>query len=346
MKTESKRIVQALIVIMLAIVMIVQIRYENNKEFNDEYINAKTNTTGTKISVYMGSDNKLKYTVEKMNIQCDNKEYIEINNFDWLKSDIDTDCTEYSIKNKKYSIDKDTELKTISINKDFAYVEYANKQNNANKEVLICRSKPSDIDTSGFERINFRFFENTTSIADKTYKNSFNDSFLMINESLGGGSLNNKTLRDVSDSIENDAKVSKKTENINIEFAGLQSLDVSSISEFEDNTQIKYNRDDDVLRISNENNEELLIFDVYNEAVGCRAEDLLKTSIDDRVFINKGFDDEESNGYNTFAILADNNIYGFKTSNREMVYEVLKSLGVTPKQLLVDTVQSVIEKGK
>lgn len=399
-RVKLNRFVQSLVVIAFGLFLaFYSCYYIEMERFNNEYKEAinNGNKAQTVISVRMdNSNNKLDYSVDKVNIHNTNGQYTEVNDFKWLKSDIDTDYDKYSINNKDYTIDKKTGLKTLVINDEYVYIEYANNQGNANKEMLLSCAKPIDVDTSGLQSKTLRFYEKSNPIAIKSYTNSFNDSFLMMNESLGGGELNIRTLKDTIDSVESNIKVADNKDDIILKFEGLQDLNLNQLKSIGDNIKIEYNSTEGVMKITGtatteqtaetkavegetetnkkdtetekvseqtteksektpeksektpskidkDTENEILISDINNKAIGSKAENFLETNLDN-VFISKKFDDESSSEYNTFAVLSGTNLYTFKTSTREMVYEILKGLGITPKQIVIDKVQSVIQK--
>lgn len=392
-RVKINRFMQSLVVIAFGLFLaFYSCYYIEMERFNNEYKEAinNGNKAQTVISVRMdNSNNKLDYSVDKVNIHNTNGQYTEVNDFKWLKSDIDTNYDKYSIDNKDYTIDKKTGLKTLVINDEYVYIEYANNQGNANKEMLLSCAKPIDVDTSGLQSKTLRFYEKSNPIAIKSYTNSFNDSFLMMNESLGGGELNIRTLKDTIDSVESNIKVADNKDDIILKFESLQDLNLNKLKSIGDNIKIEYNSTKGVMKITGtatteqtaetkavegetetnkkdtetvkdseqateksektpskidkDTENEILISDINNEAIGSKAENFLETNLDN-VFISKKFDDESSSEYNTFAVLSGTNLYTFKTSTREMVYEILKGLGITPKQIVIDKVQSVIQK--
>ena len=392
-RVKINRFMQSLVVIAFGLFLaFYSCYYIEMERFNNEYKEAinNGNKAQTVISVRMNnSNNKLDYSVDKVNIHNTNGQYTEVNDFKWLKSDIDTNYDKYSIDNKDYTIDKKTGLKTLVINDEYVYIEYANNQGNANKEMLLSCAKPIDVDTSGLQSKTLRFYEKSNPIAIKSYTNSFNDSFIMMNESLGGGELNIRTLKDTIDSVESNIKVADNKDDIILKFESLQDLNLNKLKSIGDNIKIEYNSTKGVMKITGtatteqtaetkavegetetnkkdtetgkdseqateksektpskidkDTENEILISDINNEAIGSKAENFLETNLDN-VFISKKFDDESSSEYNTFAVLSGTNLYTFKTSTREMVYEILKGLGITPKQIVIDKVQSVIQK--
>lgn len=342
-----KRIVQALLVLIFLFAILFYCGYYMEiSNFNKEYKESVCETTQTKISIDMNTESKLlECEVVSASILGENNIYTEINNFDWVKSDVDTDYDSYNIEDKECILERNLDLSSLIINESYMYIEYANKDKNANKEIIFCSTKPLDIDTSDIQKQTLRFFEKSNPIMIKSYVNSFNNSFLMTNEAIGGGELNIDTLEKEINNIESNMKTSEKCDGFILELCRLGSLNIKQLSEFKDSPQVMYNSSDGILRIGNKNMNEnsLYLFSIYNEKLGIKPEDLLETCID-KVFIHKQFDDKNSIGYNTFVVLTENNLYCFKAANRELVLEVLDNLGFDSSLLTIDKIQSVIRK--
>lgn len=342
-----KKVVQTLVVLVFLFVMLFYCGYYIEiQDFNKDYQESVCEATQTKISINMNSESKLlEYEVVSASILGENNIYTELNNFDWVKSDIDTNYDKYNIEDKEYILERNTDLSSLIINDSYMYIEYANKDRNANKEMILCSTKPLDIDTSSIQKQTLRFFEKSNPIMIKSYVNSFNNSFLMTNEAIGGGELNIDTLEEKINSIEGQMTTSEKCSGFTLEFCELGSLDIKQLNKFKDSPQVIYNSSDGVLRIGNKNMNEnsLYIFSIYNEKLGIKPEDLLETNIN-KVYIHKQFDDENSTGYNTFVILTENNLYCFKAASRELVLEVLDSFNFDSSLLTIGKIQSVIRK--
>lgn len=342
-----KRIIQASVVLIFLFAMLFYCGYYMEiSNFNKEYQESVCETTQTKINISMNTESKLlEYEVVSASILGENNIYTEINNFDWVKSDIDTNYDKYNIEDKEYILEKNIDLSSLIINDSYMYIEYANEDKNANKEIILCSAKPLDIDTSDIQKQTLRFFEKSNPIMIKSYVNSFNNSFLMVNEAIGGGELNIDTLEKEINNIESEMTTSEKCDGFILELCELGSLNIKQLNEFKDSPQVMYNSSDGILRIGNKNMNEnsLYIFSIYNEKLGIKPEDLLETNID-KVFIHKQFDDENSTGYNTFVVLTENNLYCFKATNRDLVLEVLDNLGFDSSLLTIDKIQSVIRK--
>lgn len=345
-KEYNKRFIQACVLAVLAILMLIySIYYIDVVKFNESYNNSICSETQTKINIFIDEESNTIYCdVDSTSVKSTDEVYIEINNLEWLKSGIDTVYNSYNIDGKEYKIDNKTRLKSLVLNEAYAYIEYANVNNNANKEVMLCSAKPLDVDLTGLSKKTLRFFEKSNPIMVKSYVNSFNNSFLMLSESIGGGELNIKTLEGEINKIENTMRTSQNKSSFIVEIKGIGILDLSKLSSVWSSPQVVYKESDSVVRIVNKetNNECLYIYSIYNNKMGLNPGDLLETELEN-VFIHKQFDDEDSNGFCTFVILSDNNIYCFKAINRDLVIEVLGQLGIDYSKLTIDKIQSVIK---
>lgn len=340
-----KRIAQATVILAIMIAMIIYCGYVMDiQNFNKEYKESICNSTKTEIDIHMDKESKLlNYELKSASVLGENNMYTEINNFDWIKSDIDTDYDSYNIDNKEFKLGKEVALSSLVINDTYTYIEYTNENKSANKEILLCASKPVDVDTTDIQKKTLRFFEKSNPIMIKSYINSFNNSFLMVNESLGGGELNINTLESTVYDIEDQMKTANRQNGFIVNLDELGTLD---ITKFEKSPRVDYNSSDGVLRVTDKDSSNAIyVFSIYNDAMGINPEDLLETNIDN-VYIHKQFDDNESAGYNTFAILTNNNMYCFKTNSKELAFQVLNELGFESESLVIDKIQSVIRKTK
>lgn len=340
-----KRIAQATVILAIMIAMIIYCGYVMDiQNFNKEYKESICNSTKTEIDVHMDKESKLlNYELKSVSILGENNMYTEVNNFDWIKSNIDTDYDRYNINNKEFKLGKNVGLSSLVISNTYAYIEYTNENKSANKEILLCASKPVDVDTTDIQKKTLRFFEKSNPIMIKSYINSFNNSFLMVNESLGGGELNINTLENTVYDIEDQMKTANRQNGFIIT---LDELGILDITKFEKSPRVDYNSSDGVLRVTDKDSSNAMyVFSIYNDAMGINPEDLLETNIDN-VYIHKQFDDNESAGYNTFAILTNNNMYCFKTNSKELAFQVLNELGFESESLVIDKIQSVIRKTK
>lgn len=341
-----KKIAITLVTIVIAIVGLVAITYNNELDsFNEEYEKTLSANTSTVIEINIGEDTKqIDCNLVKVSIQNDNGLYTEMNDFSFVDSNIDTVYDKYSIDGTEYIIDKQPKLHSLLLNNKYMYVEYTNTNKNANKEIIFCSDKPLNIDLTGLNKKTLRFFEKSNPIMVKGYVNSFNNSFLMVNEALGGGELSIDTLENEILNIESTMKTSQNNKGIILNIGNLASLNLSELSILGDSPQIVYKETDKVLRVSHKeiNSDYLYIYSIYENIMGLNPEDLLQTNIEN-VFIHKQFDSEESAGFCTFAILDGDNIYCFKTVNRDLALEVLEQLGLDSSQFTIDKIQSVIK---
>ena len=341
-----KRIAQAGAVLAFLLIMVVYTSYiAEMTKFNKEYNNSICESTQTKIKLYIDDNDKLlNCDVNSVSVSGNNGKYNEIKDFSWVTSDIDTNYDKYDIDGRECELGKETRLNSLIVCDSYMYMEFANSNKNANKEIIFSSSKPLDINLSGLSKKTLRFFEKSNPVMVKGYVNSFNDSFLMLSETIGGGELNISTIQDKIQLIENNIRISDNKSGFLLEINGVGSLDLSKLTFVSDSPQVIYKLDDGVLRINNKvtNSDYLYVYSIHDNNMGLNPEDLLETSLEN-VFIHKQFDDEGNNGYCTFAIIGDNNIYCFKAVNKDVVLEVLEQLGLDSNQLSINKIQSVIK---
>ena len=341
-----KRIAQAGAVLAFLLIMVVYATYISEMtKFNKEYNNSICESTQTKIKLYIDENDKLlNCDVNSVSVSGNNGKYNEIKDFSWVTSNIDTNYDKYDIDGRECELGKETRLNSLIVCDSYMYMEFANSNKNANKEIIFSSSKPLDINLSGLSKKTLRFFEKSNPVMVKGYVNSFNDSFLMLSETIGGGELNISTIQDKIQVIENNIRISDNKSVFLLEINGVGSLDLSKLTFVSDSPQVIYKLDDGVLRINNKvtNSDFLYVYSIHDNNMGLNPEDLLETSLEN-VFIHKQFDDENNNGYCTFAIIGDNNIYCFKAVNRDVVLEVLEQFGLDSSQLSINKIQSVIK---
>jgi hypothetical protein len=378
-------IIKAIIVLMvLSLIIYATIYNQLNGKFADSEKEAAVSSSGTVLNISMNSANKLEYNVksvvvynelneenndntedsseielENLGENEDNSEtesnnnseveniYTELNNINWVGTDIDCDSESYSIDGVETSISKETSLNTIVLNSTYFYIEFINNENNAIKEILFSAAKPDDVDTSDIQKQSIRYFESSNPVVDKAYTNSYNNSFLMLTERIGGGELTVTTLKNEIDYLESNMKVAGVNNGITLEFNELGNVNLSNFNELGNKAQVIYSAADDVLRISNreDNIDYMYIFSIDNEKIGCNATDLVETDTEN-VYITKTFDDSESSNYRTLAIATENSLYCIKFN--EDYYESLKNelfeqLGIDSSDLKIKTIQSVIK---
>ena len=258
---------------------------------------------------------------------------------EWISTNIDTNSDSYLINNNKYIISNKTHVGVIDLAYDMVYIQYVNDENTASKEIIFCNSKPNNIDLNGIQKKGNRYFEKINILNAKAYINSYNNSFIMLTESLSGGNLTLRSLENTLNDIENSIECSViENQNMTINIDELGTLNVCNIPEVSNNPEILYNSDNGVIRVRNksENIDYIYIFGINNEAMGIYIEDLVETTTD-RLFVHKEFDNPESIGYKTFAIKTDNNLYCFKLN--EVNYKTLQEEIFTELKMNVDKIE-------
>ena len=258
---------------------------------------------------------------------------------EWISTNIDTNSDSYLINNNKYIISNKTHVGVIDLAYDMVYIQYVNDEKTASKEIIFCNSKPNNIDLNGIQKKGNRYFEKINILNAKAYINSYNNSFIMLTESLSGGNLTLRSLENTLNDIENSIECSViENQNMTINIDELGTLNVCNIPEVSNNPEILYNSDNGVIRVRNksENIDYIYIFGINNEAMGIYIEDLVETTTD-RLFVHKEFDNPESIGYKTFAIKTDNNLYCFKLN--EVNYKTLQEEIFTELKMNVDKIE-------
>lgn len=258
---------------------------------------------------------------------------------EWISTNIDTNSDSYLINNNKYMVSNETHIGIIDLSYDMVYIQYVNDEKTASKEIIFCNSKPNNIDLNGIQKKGNRYFEKINILNAKAYINSYNNSFIMLTESLSGGNLTLRSLENTLNDIENSIECSViENQNMTINIDELGTLNVCNIPEVSNNPEILYNSDNGVIRVRNksENIDYIYIFGINNEAMGIYIEDLVETTTD-RLFVHKEFDNPESIGYKTFAIKTDNNLYCFKLN--EVNYKTLQEEIFTELKMNVDKIE-------
>lgn len=292
--------------------------------------------------------NKLVYNVDKVAINSNNNEYLNLSNLAWLRLDIDTNSEQYEIDGKTYALSKKTFLKTFDIKQDSVYLQYSNNESTALKELIISKEVPS-IDTKSLQTQG-RFKESANPIKIRTTANSFNDSFIMVVEALAGGSLSIESLKPQIRIIESQMSKSVDTEGIKVNLEELGTLNLDSFDELKTSPELIYNEDDGVLRLRNssENIDYIYISSIDNETIGCMSNDLLATT-NDKLFVHIDYDDIDSIGYKTFALKTDTNLYVFKLNklaHDSLQKELFNQLGIDVDKVEIKTIQTVIINDK
>lgn len=264
---------------------------------------------------------------------------ISMNEPKWISTNIDTNSDSYLINSNEYTISNETHIGIIDLSYDRAYIQYVNDEKTASKELILCNSKPNNIDLNGIQKKGNRYFEKINILNAKAYINSYNDSFIMLTESLSGGNLTLRSLENTLNDIENNIECSVvENQNMTINIDELGTLNICNISEVSNNPEILYNSDNGVVRVRNksENIDYIYIFGINNETMGIYIEDLVETTTD-KLFVHKEFDNPESVGYKTFAIKTDNNLYCFKLN--EINYKTLQEELFTELKINIDKIE-------
>lgn len=305
-----------------------------------------TDKTSTIVSIHMNSENKLEYNLESIVLNTD-KHKIKLGNFSWVRGNIDSDNNSYLINGTEHSISNETSLDAFNIKDKYVYITYSNKENTANKELLVAATKPTDLNIEGLNKKHVRFKEKSNPIQVTTTANSYNDIFIMMNESLAGGELNVDSFKQNIIQFESRMLSAKEYEGIKLSLAGIGYIDLSKLESVSESPELSYNRVDDVLQIRNsaDNITYMYISSINNEYIGCNAEDLIATD-KDNLYIHYNFDKPDKVGYKTFAIMADNNLYCIKLNelaSEAMQNNLFKQLGINDNSIEIKKIQRVVD---
>lgn len=300
----------------------------------------------TSVNIKMNNDTSIEYTVKKISLNS-NDCALTVNNLAWITEDIETDINKYVVNEKEFNISNKMMLNSMKINNSMAYIEYNNAESTASKEIIFSVNKPKEIDTSKIQKINGRFFESSNPIQIKSYLNSYEKSFLMTVETLAGGKLTDKSLSNKLNSIESTMVKSNKIDKTTVlYFDELNKLDIGLIPELGESHELEYTRQDDVLRVHNNINDVdyIYISSINNDIIGCKPEDLIETTTKG-LYIHKDFDRSGYNGYKTFGLKTDNNLYimKFNSDYYDAIYlNVLKQLGYGVDSIEINKIQNVV----
>lgn len=307
----------------------------------------KLNDTKSMINITMNKkDNSLIYNVVEVAVENNNNKFTGLTNLSWLNKDIDTSTKSYEIEGKKHKISKKSELSQLKINKNIVYLEYANRQDTANKELILAKEEPTVIDTKDMSRINRRFKEKSNPIQVKTKANSYNNMFIMLTETLAGGNLDIKSLKNEIVNIEGWLGESEKYNGIVLKFDEAGEINLSLIDELKEAPEIIYNRENDIMAVRNEaeNIDYFYISKINNDKFGCYAENLIATT-NENIFVHEDYDKEDSIGYKTFALKTDNNLYCIRLAeiaHKSLQLNIYKQLGIKSDKIEIKKIQSVI----
>lgn len=303
----------------------------------------------TILHINMNDSNKLQFKLEKLCIENNiynnktgqsSKAYTTLSNFNWLRNDLNTDLTNYNIDGADYTIDKETELEEFIITEQYGYIKYTNKEFNGAKEIIFSESKPVNMNTSMIQKKDSRKYEYVTPINIQSYVNSYNDSFLMLKETIGGGKLNIETLLNQIEYMEKSAVISDNTNGIKIELEGLGDYYIKNETE-DKNIGLVYKSGVLVMRDMLNEQDLMYITSIDNKVVGCYKQDLLETTTDG-IYVTANYNKEDTSGYNTIAIIAGNNLYVVKFVDEQIKEDFTKQLGLELKGLKINTIQEII----
>ena len=304
-------------------------------------------STQSTIEISMNKkDNSLDYNIVELAIQNKKENYFGLNNTDWLKSSIDTSTKEYKIGENTYKVSNKTYLKQLKINRDFIYLEYANKEDTASKELILAKEESNTLNTNDMKRINRRFKEKSNPIQVKTKANSYENMFIMLTETLAGGKLDITSLKNKIVNIESCLRESEKYDGIVLKFKELGEIKLSNIDEIKESPEVAYNKQTDIMAVRNssENIDYFYISKINNENFGCYAENLIATT-NENIFVHEDYDNPESIGYKTFALKTDNCLYCIRLAeiaHESLQLNIYKQLGIKTTKIELKKVQPVI----
>lgn len=300
----------------------------------------------TYLNVGMYNDtNLLSVSIPEVSIKTNDNNYIGINYIDWISTDIDTNSEKYIIADTEYNISKNTILNNLILTDSLIYQEYKNSEETANKEFYLSTNKPTDIDTTGFKSVTNRFYEKSSLLSIKAFTNSYHNTFLFVQENLGGGELTIQTLEAKISNWESKMYESNQYDGIIINLEEFKELHLKKLS---NTTGVKYNATGNIISVydAESNIDYFYISSIDNESFGCYREELLGTA-DENIYLTYEFDNESDIDYLTFGIKTDNNLYVIKINPqfKDLVTEWFKS--ETGKDIIntdVSKVQRVIYK--
>lgn len=344
----KNNIENAIILVLTSIVLIVYIAISDDSLPVSNNINK--NSVSTVVEVSMNKENDLEYNIKSLCVEQNsndtgiNSKYTQINNIDWIKGNIDTDTNKYNIDNKEYTIENNTKLHSLMLSKKHNYIEYTNDSVTASKELIFSFTKPSDIDLTNIQKQSTRYFESANQLNIKSYINSFNNSFIMLKESIGGGELNINTLKNVYNTTEETINTSDKYDGIKIRLKGLNEISLISLDGFGESSKIVYDSSTKVFRVINEEDDSkyFYIAPANNNIIDSYPDKFLESTINN-IYVHKDYNNDKADGYKTIAITAENQLYCMKFSDSSIEEQVLEQLGININTLEISKVQSVVE---
>jgi len=337
------RIISALAVIFILLIPLIVCSNNEKDKLPEKNVLSSSETV---LNVSMNNaTNLLDVKLVKLCIETpiiDNKtgekteQYTTLSNFIWVRNNLNTEINKYNIDNKDYTIEKETQLEKFIINRQYGYIKYTNAGDNGTKEMMFSSTKPVNVDTSNIQKITNRSFEYATPVNIQSYINSYNNSFIMISEKIGGGKLSIETLLNQLKYIENSAIISDNSVGISINFDGLGKYIIDN-----KDTELIYSKGVLALRNIEDKSELLYVTSIDNEVVGCYKEDLIKTT-NNGLYITKDFENTESNLYRTIGIIADTNLYVIKFLDDETERDFCEQLNINIEDIKLENVQQII----
>ena len=310
--------------------------YVVNQEDKEQSITV--NSVGTLLKIDMNEEtHKLDYSFGTLAVKSKDN-YIGLDYSSWIKNSIDTDSKSYLIGSKEYTISTKTKLDKFCLSNNYNHIIFSNEEQTASKELVFSKDI-SNLSVLDVPMITNRIFEKSNPISVKTYLYSYDNSVLYMGETLGGGELNIKNLRNEVLDMEGTAKLSKESDGITIQLYKVGVIKIENIGA----NKVEYNKSNDVVIVKNEDTDEhlLMIFDLENEAIGCKVDDFVETT-QDGLFIHKQFNEEGQ--YNrVFAVLKDGKLYALKANSESVFNTVCTGLGFDVTNLSIKVIQPVVD---
>lgn len=307
------------------------------------------NNANTIINISMDNEtNTLSYDLEEISVIDKHNINLGMNRLGWLKGDVNTFSTEYTINNETYTLSSQTLLSSLSVQPNQVYVEYKNSEGTASKELIFASTKPEQINTKQLKKLNRHIREKVNSVQVQTTLSSYHDSFIMMIETVAGGQLNTKTQKPQILGLEESIVLSNNQDNIIIRLDELGDINTYKIEEISESPSITYNKNEDVLRIGNsaENIDYIYIFGINNNTMKVNAEDLLATNYDN-IYMTVGYNDPDNNAFRTLIISTDTNIYCIKfngLADESLRKNVFEQLGIKlNEEIKINTIQKFVE---
>lgn len=338
---ERVKIYFIIVTVLTMLLLIKAVYYRTNNNSLNDIKYAKTVITLDNI----GDNKELLVKPNELAIKADNDKYVGIDYVNWISLNLDTNSTEYKIADTEYNISNNTELSSLLINNKIIYEEYRNIEGTGSKELYFGSNKPNVIDTKGFKKLTSRIYEKSSPLRITDYMYSYYNTFIYLQETLGGGELTITTLKSKMNNIESYIKSSEQYYGTVLAINGFKELNISNLDKL---AAIKYDNNSKVVTVYNENDnmDYFYLSGVNNEVVKCNSEDLLNTN-NNQIYLTYGFTDKDSDDYLSFCIKIEDNLYIMKI-NQDYRDEVLNwfknETCIDITELKIDKVQTVIYK--